>query len=181
MISCPSCQSTLPDWAQKCQFCGADVARVARPVQAPKQKQAYGYAAPRWVWAVYYLIAAYWALGGLYDVFKGAAGLAHPPKSDHLFGMDPSLDFTIMVIAGIVYLVIGLGLVFRVEFIRGIVSFFSWLKIIFGAFSLLGAFPLLALFPLVGIIAVTLAILDIVSAGLMIYLIGETESQGPNF
>ena len=180
MITCPKCQSTLPDWATTCQFCQTDVGKVARPPAAVKPQRVYGYGPAPWVWVTYYLIAGWWALSGLYDVVVGLTGIMHPPKADSMFAVDTSILGYVMLILGAVTLVIGLGLILRIEIVRGIVNIFCWLRILGGARRGLISFALIIAWPVMGIITLVLAIVDIVSGALMIYLIGETEKNAPN-
>lgn len=74
----------------------------------------------------------------------------------------------------------GLGLLLRVEFIRGIINFFCGLRIICGLFKLAGTL-IGALFsgPL-ALLSALFIVLDIATAALMVYLIGETEKYAPN-
>ena len=166
MITCPKCQSTLPDWATSCQFCGTDVGKVARPVAAPTQKRVYGYAPAPWVWVTYYVIAAYWVLGDLLEIVKTCLDKSGPNP-------------IVIVFAGVGAL-IGLGLICHVELARGIGNIYAWLKMLGGAWWVLVSFGAMLLYPPLGIALFLLGVFDIVSAGLLIYLIGETSKYAPS-
>lgn len=166
MIKCPRCNATLPAANRVCQFCGADVSAVSRP--AAPQKKVQGYKAPQWVQGAYYSIAIYWILDGLFQVLSGTGVLG---------GHHSSVD----VIIGAVSAVMGLGLVLRLEIIRGIVNFFCGLQIIFGLFGLAGAVLGTLFAGMLGFVMVVLQVLQIATAGFMIYLIGETDTKAPNF
>jgi hypothetical protein len=122
MINCTKCSASLPDWAKTCQFCGTDVSSVARP--APVQKQSRGRQPEQWVMGAYFGLAALYMIDGLYHVILALADLKH-------FSSDVSL--LIGLIFGVATFVIGLGLILRIEFIRGIVNFFCGIQILLGS------------------------------------------------
>jgi hypothetical protein len=168
MIKCPKCQATLPDGAERCQFCGATftpaVSRAVGPDDEP------GRSVPlQWVWPAYYGIAAWWIFNGLYSVvqtvWRGQAGSA--------FGI-------VGIGIGALTALVGLGLILRVELARGIVNVLCFLQILDGAFGLLGSFLMSFAFGLLGAIAMIMSILQIALAVLMIFVIGETESRAAN-
>lgn len=66
------------------------------------------------------------------------------------------------------------------ELARGIVNVISFLQILQGLFGILGSFLLSFAFGLIGAIAMVLAIVQVVLAGLMIFVIGETETRAAN-
>lgn len=160
MIQCPKCQSTLPDWATTCQFCGTDVGKVVRPPTVQKLKKAYAYGPAPWVWVVYYIIAGWWVASGGFHIVREFTAAKEP-------------SVIVPIVCGIQVL-LGLGLLFRVEIARGIAHFFAWVEIFFGALGILGALGLMLLWPLAGGMLILLGLIDIVSAGLLIYVIGET-------
>lgn len=165
MVKCPGCGAILPDGAVTCQFCGKTVGgpppiRLGRP--ASSRTPAVSPGAPRWAGTAYNLIAVYWILSGAYSVLtallladKGAGVVAAA------FGLFP--------------VAVGLGLILRIEFVRGIVNVLCGLQILFGIVGVLGSF--FAGHPL----GVLMSFFQIATAGFMIYLIGETETRPPNF
>jgi len=76
---------------------------------------------------------------------------------------------------GAVGVIIGLGLILRVEIIRGITNFFCGLNIIFGLFSLAGAVFGTLFAGALGLILILKVVIDIATNGFMIFLIGETD------
>ncbi|CAN5694532.1 hypothetical protein BH11ARM2_BH11ARM2_33360 [soil metagenome] len=75
MIQCPKCAASLPDWAQKCLFCGNDTKAVTRPVAATKAQNP-AFQAPKWVWGMYYAISVYFIIGVVGSIFD-AIRLTH--------------------------------------------------------------------------------------------------------
>lgn len=164
MIVCPKCKATLSPSAQNCQFCGADVRTVPRPVV--QQRRSTGYQAPKWVWVVYTIIAAYWIFDGALDIASGSGVFGNKYTSP------------VVVIVGAIGAGLGLGLLFRVELVRGIANILSWIKILGGIFGILNGLMFGAFFSgLLGLILILFSVLDIVTGGLMVYLIAETEGR----
>ena len=165
MKKCPGCSATLADGAQSCQFCGRTLAppsvRLDRS-PAPRSADVMP-GAPRWAKPTYNLIALYWLLNGSWGAVYDIA----------LSGKDgPNYLGAAMSALGAL---IGLGLLLRIEAIRGAVNFFCALQILFGILNVITAF--LAGWPLF----MLLALFQIATAGLMIFLIGETDTRGPNW
>ena len=163
MIQCPGCSNTLQDHAVRCQFCGADVSKVPRPPAAKKAVSTYG-APAKWIWPTYYTVSGYWALSGAFDVVR-ALGLLSGAKEVDSF----------MVVIGAVLMLIGVGLILRVELIRGIINVVCWLKIAVGIVGAILSLGIMALFGAIGILFLVLNLLDIATGGFMIYLVGETD------
>jgi hypothetical protein len=171
MIQCPKCQAKLPDGAGYCQFCHATFA----PVNPPRvdAEGSTGIAPqPGWIWPAYYAIAAWWILGGVYGVLS-ATLLSHASGG--------SGGSVLLLIVEALPALVGVGLVFKVELARGIVNIACFLQILQGCLGLLFAFFSPFVTGLWGIVTVLMEFLNIGSAILMIYLIGETETRGPNF
>ncbi|MBM3494480.1 MAG: hypothetical protein FJX72_09210 [Armatimonadetes bacterium] len=165
MVKCPGCSATLPDGAQVCQFCGRALGppsvRLGRaPVGKPADVMP---GAPAWVKPVYNLIAGYWILNGAWGVLSDTAlaGKDGPNFVGAAFGALGAL--------------IGLGLLLRIDRIRGVVNFVCALQILFGILDVISAF--LIGWPLM----MFLAMFQVFTAGLMIFLIGETDTHGPNW
>ncbi|NLH99565.1 MAG: zinc ribbon domain-containing protein [Chthonomonadales bacterium] len=164
MTKCPGCNATLPDGAQRCQFCGRTLGPPSvRLGPRPAGRSADTMpGAPAWVKPVYNLIAIYWVLNGAWGILSDTA----------LAGKDgPNL---VGAAFGALGALIGLGLLLRIEAVRGVVNFVCALQILFGLLDVLSAF-------LLGwVLGLILAIVQIATAGLMIFLIGETETRAPN-
>jgi hypothetical protein len=166
---CPNCQATLPDFAKSCQFCGTAFAQPPPPPGTRASKVGSAVNSLRWVKPAYYGIAGWWVLSGLLVVLEGlgVVGGGRLGVIDVLFGAVTAL--------------IGLGLILQVDAARGVVNVLCFLQILFGLFGL----AMLFLNPFVGgtwgVIAAVMTFIQIGLAGLMIFLIGETETRGPNF
>ena len=166
MLKCPHCQATLPDFSQGCQFCGKQWGAPAGSPQAKRQGRGGG-GSPGWVWPAYYAIAGWWILDGLRVLLAAITGSV----SVGIIGL----------VVGVITLLVGVGLVFKVELARGIVNVLCFLQILSGAFSIVMGFFFAPIMGLWGIIWMILSFVQIGTAGLMIFLIGETETRGPNF
>jgi hypothetical protein len=171
-IKCPNCQQSVPAGFGTCQFCKASLQGVVRPNHQRKNYFAYEddhstqyFGKPTWVKPAYTALCFYFivsAVVGMVQVFSSFKGDLEP--------------FKIMGIAiHAIGLVVGIGLLAKIEFIRNLVTFTSGIKIIFGLIGLPGAVLTAPTFGLMGIVYVILAVLDIATNALMIYLIGETD------
>jgi hypothetical protein len=164
----------LPDWSQSCQFCQTDLKNVPRPKPAPGQaaRRPLMQTAP-WIWPAYYIISGYYVVGGLTDVIRGV--ILMTKHTDNVIGEQLGFFGYIGIIVGAIQIIIGLGLLLRIEFIRAVVNFFCWISILSGAFGLLGSVLAGGFFTGWGIMGIALNVFNIVSSALMIYLIGETD------
>lgn len=91
-----------------------------------------------------------------------------------------TLVYLFMVFPGI-RAIIGLGLLARLEFIRGIVNFVCGLSLIFGLFGLLGALLGTLASGAMGLLFLVFQLIDLATNAGMIYLIGETDGFEPRF
>lgn len=156
MIKCPSCNATLPDGAVRCQFCGAALAAPA-PGSRSHSQDGSQWGPPAWVWPAYYGVAVWWILQGAVHALFLRGGL---------------LDITINAVSAL----IGVGLLARIELVRGITNVICFLSILGGLVGLGMAFLEGGWSGALGMI---MAIVQIAMAGFMIFLIGETESRSP--
>ena len=185
MISCSACHNTLPDWAQRCQFCGADVTKVAHPAAVSKGPRPYAPSAT-WIWPVYYALCAYWVIFGLGHGAE-AYHTAVTPVTIKMFGasetITPGFGFwtAISLIVAVFRVLVGIGLAARVELARGIANFLAALSMLFGLLGLASSFMAALVLGPWGFLGVLLNTVDIVSGAMTIYLIGETEKSAPNF
>ena len=165
MVRCPGCGAALPNGAVACQFCGHGLGppavRLGRP--APQRAPDAAVGAPGWVKPVYNLIAAYWVLSGAWGVLSATvlAGKDGPNGVAAAFALIP--------------VVVGAGLLARVEFVRGLVNFLCALQILSGLFGVVMAFLMGS--PL----GLLLNIVQVFTAGFMIFQIGETDASGPRW
>ena len=166
MTRCPNCQATLPDGAYFCQFCQTNFGAapggrmVSRRVSGLQPSSAMP-GAPGWVLPAYYGIAVWWMFDGGWQVFRSL------PLKDG-FGV-------IGLIIGGVTAIVGLGLLARIDLVRGIVNILCLVQIIDGALGIIIGFLAIAVSPLGGAFMMIMAALQIALACLMIYLIGETD------
>jgi len=163
MITCPNCKAALPDWAKHCQFCQADTAAVLRPKQDNPDPEAFQ--TPTWTMAAYYAVSCLLLVSGLVGIATTLLGA----RKDGL-GL---FDFVSLVFDGVGTLV-GIGLLLRLEIIRGITNVICFLGILSGlrflAFGLAGT-----LFTSWGLLVVIYGIVKIAVYAFMIFLIGETD------
>lgn len=181
-LKCPKCGASLPEWAKACQFCQTDVTKLARPVNTETKKHYGAFDTPKWIWACYYFIAVWWILGGAYDVmdsFYVFGKSIDMLKLEKEFGMKFGPN-VIGIIAGTLTCLFGLGLALKIEIIRGIVNFVAGLKLIFALLGLAGSLLGMTFAGLLSLPFVILNIVDIITSGMLLWLIGETD-MGPNW
>jgi len=175
MISCPQCKATLPDETTYCQFCRNNFA-AGTASQAARRSQIEedsGYTYPetqplnlKWVKPVYYGIAAYWVINALFSIGRLVS-----------FGAAGSLFGAIFLVISLFSLLVGIGLLCKVELARNYVNFICWFNILGGACSLAGSFVLsiFSFTSLYGILGMIFALLNLVLSVVMIFVIGETD------
>lgn len=167
-VACPGCQRTVPGEQPRCQFCGAALAAVSPKTKAsiwhdPDALPSEAYRRPDWIPLVYNIVAGYIAFSGVLQILVSALAMRR--------GDDGAV---IGIIAGAISLLLGVGLLLRIEIVRGIVNFVCGISLLFGLFGLATSIPLLLLGGW-GILIVLNQVLSIVSNGAMIYLVGETD------
>jgi hypothetical protein len=166
MILCPKCQQKLPDGAGHCQFCHATFAPIGSA--APDPDGGYEVAPrPTWIGKAYNAIAIWWIVSGLYGVLEATVLSRHVNA--------------ILLVFELITVLIGVGLLLKIEAARGVLNILCFLQILGGAFGLLIDFFSPFLTGILGFIAIFANIISIGLAMLMIYLIGETETRAPNF
>lgn len=172
MIQCPNCKNTLPDWAQKCQFCQTDVSKLPRAAGASKVSASGGSlsSTPKWIWPLYYALSIWWIIGGAISVAQAFVGNKGEMGVEDGFG----------IAFGAIRILVGLGLAFQVEIIRGFVNVISFISLIFSVLGLLSSLASILVFGPLGLLFVVSSILDILVAGTTIWIIGETRSRAPN-
>ena len=175
----PPCQASLPDWAKSCQFCGTDVTKLARPDRTVEKKRYAEFETPQWIWVCYYLIAAWWILGGLYSLAESFYVFGKPLellKLEKDVGITAGPNIFGALYGGITAL-FGLGLVLKLEIIRGIVNVIAGIKLAFGLLGLAGSLLGMMFAGALGLIFVLTNIVDVITAGMLIWLIGETDMR----
>lgn len=166
IIKCPNCGQSLPDTFTTCQFCGADVTlapRVASPTMADAGPSVIIHKErlpePEWPRKAYVAVLVFWMLSAI-------GGLA--------------MDFTRRPSAGPMsyhglLLLVGLLLLFRVDFVERFIQYVCWFLILFGGVQ---AITFAQLSGWAGNPALLLAVLSFIgtlAAAFMLYLV---ESQG---
>jgi hypothetical protein len=174
MISCPHCKATLPDGTTYCQFCRNNFAAgTAAQTAYRSQSDDSGVSYPepqalnlKWVKPVYYGVATWWVVNALFSILSVFTG-----------GDAGTVGGAIVLLFSLFALLVGLGLIFKVELARGYVNIICWLNIFGGAFQLLGNL-LLSFMPKVGIFGILgmiFTVINIALSVLMIFVIGETD------
>ncbi len=162
MAVCPSCQQTLPDWAQQCQFCGAKL--VISSTSATKNPYARGrLEVPRKVVLLYTLCAVFWVLDGIRYILS-ATGFPN-------FGstrIGPGMILFILLAAAT--MIAGLLLIAKVPIVQRAVRTIAWINIILGAINLLS--PLFAAWTWWIILNVAFSAIQVAAGIYMIYAQG---------
>jgi hypothetical protein len=173
-VICPSCKAQVPAGFGQCQFCQASLANVARPMQDKRGMFAYEdghtqtyFGKPKWVEPAYIAVCIYFIIGGIVNIIKlwAVKGL----------GDFEWLKYSMTAILSIEIL-LGIALLARAEFVRGIVNFICGISIVLDLLSLPGALIGTAS-GIGGFFSFLLLLLDLLTNALMIYLIGETDRK----
>ncbi|MEA2552076.1 MAG: hypothetical protein QOJ65_252 [Fimbriimonadaceae bacterium] len=170
-IQCPKCHRSLPPAATNCHFCGADLAAVPRPKAVAKKKKG----PEQWVMTLYYVVACFWIVDGGWSLTSGMMRLLRPSDSA-LRGMEFVSIFGMAI--GAFSALLGLGLLLKWNWARGVVNIFCWLRIAQGVLSL-PSLATIGIFLGTGmmIFSIIFTVFGIAVAGLQIWLISETEDQ----
>ncbi|MER3495624.1 MAG: hypothetical protein C4320_01645 [Armatimonadota bacterium] len=116
-----------------------------------------------WAGPVYFAVCLYFLLSGLVH-----AGLA-------LAGKHHGFDALFVFVGPVINMVLGIGLLARIEIIRGITNFICAINILFSLLGLLtGAMITMAL-GWIGLVLLFFNVLEIALNGFRIYLIGEND------
>ena len=162
-IDCPRCGARAPDWTKQCPFCGYWI--------DPSLGDITGLCCdtPPWVWRAYYGMAILWIVTGAFWALLPLLGV-HPPGPVGV----PTYD----VIAGCVSVIAGIGLISRIEAIRGVVNVLCWIQILLG---LLGTVLCIVLALETGGLSLMMLVPVINVAGtvFMVWLLAETDCREP--
>jgi hypothetical protein len=148
----------LPPRSLVCQFCGADTSKVERPKEVKRQSE--GYVASKAVWVWYTIISIWWAVSGAVSMFYGL-----------------SEGFAFGVILGAFHFAIGLGMLARIRLFRGIANVLCFVSLLKGLCYIVGGLLGTTLFGPAAFVSCLIGVVDVVTSGGMIYVIGETESH----
>lgn len=174
MIQCPKCKASLPDWAKNCQFCNADTSKLTRP-DPPAPKAKYKRPMAAWIWPAYYIVSVYWIISGVQSILEALN--VGPFATTIVFQgvkIDPGINI-IGLVFGLFSAVIGFGLLLKIEAIRGVANVLCFLQIAGGLLGLWGGIMASAVLGPIGLLITIMNLLDIITGGLMIYVIGETD------
>ncbi|AIE83392.1 hypothetical protein OP10G_0024 [Fimbriimonas ginsengisoli Gsoil 348] len=169
MIQCPNCAKSVPDWSKECQFCQADVKGVARPRKSDFQRGTQIEKAA-WIRPALYVAAGYSILGGLQNIGSGTPMLGGKPSPGTPTALFVGTGLVMMAV-GCLSALVGVGLLTKVEIARRAAIPVSGLRILTSGLILVGS--LLA--GGVSSSGTIFNILDIVTAGLLVYLVRETD------
>lgn len=168
-ITCPGCKQILMGGVQKCQFCGADVSKIAVPkVSAPQRAKIAAFETPKWVWVCYYLLAGWWTLSALVSM---VLSISRYSNTD-LAAMLPFVLFF-----DVLGLILGVGLFLKIKLIRKAMNWIAGFKILGGIRSLLYGGLYTAVSPQLGMFITISGILNILLGGFTIYLLAETSDN----
>lgn len=118
-ITCPKCNQTLPGWADKCQFCGHQIAKgYVRPTDANRYQ-----VDNRMTWqeVAYIIVSAIMLLNGVYYLLQAGNVV---PSAVYTVGGSGFLAFF-----GGLQVILGTGLLFQQGWAQFIVKLLSWLAI----------------------------------------------------
>ncbi|MBI1333882.1 MAG: hypothetical protein JST12_12540 [Armatimonadetes bacterium] len=173
-MTCPTCNRQVIAGVPTCQFCGQDLRGLA---PAPGKKSIFidqdSYdpvhtgGKPNWVVPAYYIVASYFVLSGAL-----AALLTFMNKKEM---SDPGMFTYIGFVFDAISVIMGLGLLAKIEIIRGIVNFVCGISLVFGIIDLLGSFGGILAFGMLGVLGLIQNVISICMNAFMIYLIGETD------
>ncbi len=128
-INCPKCNQVLPGWAERCQFCGYELAKgFARPVDL---KQIQTRNRMSWQEVAYIAVSIIVMVEGSYLVLQGlqvVPSLLAPVGGGAFLG-----------VIGAIQVGIGAGLLFQVEWIQFIAKLNCILNLVLSSFGLLTA------------------------------------------
>jgi hypothetical protein len=172
MIKCPNCNASLPDSAGSCQFCQAVWAPQAGSPGKSRSIGGMNIDRPEtWTKKAYYAVAAWWTVSGIWSVLQATAFAT----KDNDGGGFLAIAF------GAITALVGLGLLLKVEAVRNVVVIMAAFNILFGLLGLVTAVFFTFVGGFWGALMVIHEVVDIALAGLMIFLIGETDTRAPNY
>ena len=173
-MTCPTCQKQVISGVPTCQFCGSDLRGMA-PAQAKRSifidSDSYDVVhtggKPGWVVPAYYIVCGYFVLTGVLRAILTLSNHRLMTEGGPLIYVSFAFDA--------LSILFGLGLMLKIEVIRGIVNFVCGISLIFGLFGLLGSLGSVLTLGGLGVLFLIQNVLDICTNGFMMYLIGETD------
>ena len=123
------------------------------------------------VWSLYYFFGCLWIVDGV-RVILPSLGIA----SKALAAGSPFASWGIIgAVVGLINVLMGVGLLLKLELARKVANFLCGINLIFGLLGLLGAFLMSGAMGVSGLLGVLLSIFTIALYGAQIWVIGETE------
>ena len=170
---CPTCQKQVIAGMATCQFCGGDLRGLAPTqkrsifIDSDSYEPVHTGGKPKWVQPAYYTVASYFILTGVLAALRTLLNQK---------GMQEAGVFAYVGLAfNALSVLLGIGLIAKIEIIRGIVNFVCGISLIFGIIGLLGSFGAILAVGGLGVLVLLQNVIDICMNAFMIYLIGETD------
>ncbi len=165
-ITCPRCKNNLPAWAQQCQFCGAPLQGVVRPV--PQAIMDTWNNNPTWQEVGYIIVSILVILNGAYDLLQG-------------FNIIPSIaskvgDGIFVKMMGTISCVLGIGMLFQQLWAQFLMK---WCAVLMLVCSLWGIVISMTAISIVGYWPMVINIGYSVFFGFTIYIIREVGDVDP--
>ncbi len=172
-MTCPTCQKQVISGVPTCQFCGSDL-RGKAPVQPKRSifidsdsyEPIHTGGKPGWVYPAYYAVCGYYILSSLIGILLVVLN----KKND----MSDMFNIIAVAIYGL-GIIVGIGLLAKIEIIRGLVNYLSFFKILGDLRGIFVSFGIMMLSTGLGLALLIFNVLDLCAAVFMIYLIGETD------
>ncbi|MBX3113372.1 MAG: hypothetical protein KF836_02295 [Fimbriimonadaceae bacterium] len=175
IIPCPKCGQQIPATLQNCQFCGAIVSPAIRSAARTKggddELEAGSGIAPAKVWAIYGALCWFLILThGINIMYILVFG---PIASRKAF--EPDVINTVGIIIDIVFIIIGICLLTKVEKVRDFVTTACVIGIFFNLRALLFNTVDILVWGMFGVLLTALTVFSIIINGGLIWSIYETQ------
>lgn len=175
IIPCPKCGQQIPATLQTCQFCGAIVSPAIRSAARAKggddELEAGSGIAPKTVWAIYGILC--WFLILTHGISLLTTLVFGPIASGKAF--EPDVFSIITILLDVVYIIIGICLLAKVEQVRDFVTTVCVIGILFNLRGLLFNTIDILVWGIYGVILTAMTVLSIVINGGLIWSIYETQ------
>jgi hypothetical protein len=139
-----------------------------------QKKPTYRTGPPAYIWTLYFIVAAYWILEGLFIVGSSIYVLT-APVDPLIRNAVSALTIAAMAI-GLFIVTVGLGLIFKWEWCRGVVNVFCWFRILAGLWRLKNYILFGFIMSSSGFfLGFFFTIFGIIAAGVQVWLLSETD------
>lgn len=118
-------------------------------------------------------------MSGLLNLTRGILGLIrfNQQTADNPIVQSFGVFFYVSMAISLAAIVVGLGLIFKSDFIRSIANWYCALMLLFGALDAIQWLGLSAIVGTPAYLYMARALLDVICGGMMIYLIIETNES----